>query len=145
MLPISNIFKRYKITDSIRSIEFGTTTNKIATRNPVEFSTGTTTCSKLLLDRTHSTRLHYFLQRKRAVHPRLVSTAQQDNMDQVGLIGISLPKSHVMLDQVLICTGQSQGRVEGSTRSCWMKERIPLHKTSSFCQNGLPSAIPLRD
>jgi hypothetical protein len=41
------------------------------------------------------------------MHPRLVLVAQQDNMDQVRLIGIYLPKPDVMLDQVLICTGQS--------------------------------------
>jgi hypothetical protein len=64
MLPISNIFKRYKITDITRSIKFGTMTNKVATRNPVEFGTGTTTCSKLLLDRTHSTRLYCFFKRR---------------------------------------------------------------------------------
>jgi phospholipase/lecithinase/hemolysin len=34
---IINIFKGYKITYFIRPIEFDTTTNKIATRNPAEF------------------------------------------------------------------------------------------------------------
>jgi hypothetical protein len=52
------------------------------------------------------------------VHPILVSAAQQDNMDQIRITGISLPKSDVMLDQVLVCTRQSRGRVEGSTWSC---------------------------
>jgi hypothetical protein len=33
--------------------------------------------------------------------------AQGDNMDQGRLIGISLPKSDVMLDHVLIYIGQS--------------------------------------
>jgi hypothetical protein len=33
-------------------------------------------------------------------------------MDQVRLIGISLPKPDVILDQTLICTGQLQGSVE---------------------------------
>jgi hypothetical protein len=32
-----------------------------------------------------------------------MSAAQQENMHQVKLTGISLPKSDVMLDQVLIC------------------------------------------
>jgi hypothetical protein len=71
--------------------------------------------------------------------------AQGDNMDQGRLIGISLPKSDVMLDHVLIYIGQSWGRVEESTRHSWMRERVPYHKTSSICQNGLPGAIPLRD
>jgi hypothetical protein len=47
-----------------------------------------------------------------------VSAAQRDNMDQVRITGICLPKPDVILDQILICTGQSQGRVEGSTRYC---------------------------
>jgi hypothetical protein len=79
------------------------------------------------------------------MHPRLVLAAQQDNMDQVRLTGISLPKSDMMLDQVLIYTGQSRGRVEGSTQSYWMRERTPRHKTSSICQNRLPGTISLRD
>jgi hypothetical protein len=74
-----------------------------------------------------------------------MSAAQQDNIHQVKLTGINLPKSDVMLDQVLICIEQLQGRLEGSTRNCWMRERIPHHKISSICQNGLPSVIPPRD
>jgi hypothetical protein len=38
IFSITNIFKGCKITDFTRPIEFGTTTNKVATRNPVEFS-----------------------------------------------------------------------------------------------------------
>jgi hypothetical protein len=34
---ITNNFKGYKITEFTRPIEFGTTTNKVATRNPMEF------------------------------------------------------------------------------------------------------------
>jgi hypothetical protein len=79
------------------------------------------------------------------MHPRLVSAAQQDNMDQVKLIGINLPKFDVMLNQVLIRTEQSRGRLEGSNWNCWMRERIPHHKISSIYQNGLPSTILLRD
>jgi hypothetical protein len=36
-------------------------------------------------------------------------------MDKGRLAGINLPKPDVILDQMLICTGQSQGGVEGST------------------------------
>jgi hypothetical protein len=79
------------------------------------------------------------------VHPRLVLAAQQDNMDQVRLTDISLPKSDVILDQVPIRTGQSRGRVEGSTPSCWMRERVQHHKTSSTYQHVLPGTMPLRD
>ena len=42
---------------------------------------GTTTCSKLLLGRTNRTRLHCFLQRTDAVHPRRKSAARWDNID----------------------------------------------------------------
>jgi hypothetical protein len=35
-------------------------------------------------------------------------------MDQVRLTVICLPKPDVILDQMLICTGQLQGSVEGS-------------------------------
>jgi hypothetical protein len=52
------------------------------------------------------------------VHPRLVLAAQHDNMDQVRLTSICLLKPDVILDQMLICTGQSQGKVKGSTRNC---------------------------
>jgi hypothetical protein len=79
------------------------------------------------------------------MHPRLVSAAQRDNMDQVRLTGICLPKADVILDQMLICTGQLQGRVEGSTQNYWTRERIPHHKTSSSCQDGLPGTMSSRD
>jgi hypothetical protein len=52
------------------------------------------------------------------MHPRLVSAAQRDNMDQVRLTCICLPKPDVILDQMLIRTEQLQGRVEGSTQNC---------------------------
>jgi hypothetical protein len=45
ILSIINIFKRYKITDFTRPIELGTMTNKVATRNPVDFGSAMTTCS----------------------------------------------------------------------------------------------------
>jgi hypothetical protein len=72
-------------------------------------------------------------------------TTNKLEKDQVRLTDISLPKFDVMLDQVPICTGQLQGRVEGSTRSYWMREHVPHHKTSSTCQHVLPSTMPLRD
>jgi hypothetical protein len=62
------------------------------------------------------------------MHPRRISAAQRDNSDQIRLTDISLPKPDVILDQMLICTGQSQDSVEGSTRSYCMMERIPHHK-----------------
>jgi hypothetical protein len=40
IFSITNIFKGYKITDFTRPIEFRTTMNKVATRNPVEFDSG---------------------------------------------------------------------------------------------------------
>jgi hypothetical protein len=48
----------------------------------------------------------------------------------------------VILDQTLICTGQSQGSVEGSNRSYWMMEWI---KTSFTCHHVLPDTMLLRD
>jgi hypothetical protein len=62
------------------------------------------------------------------VHPRWISVAQRDNLDQARLIDISLPKPDVIPDQTLICTEQLQDSVEGSTRSYWMMERIPHHR-----------------
>jgi hypothetical protein len=59
--------------------------------------------------------------------------------------GISLLKPDVILDQTLICTGQLQGSVEGSTWSYWIRERIPHHKTSSTCHHILPSTMLLQD
>jgi hypothetical protein len=44
IFSITNIFKGYKITDITRPNELGTTTNKVATRNPVELGSETTTC-----------------------------------------------------------------------------------------------------
>jgi hypothetical protein len=38
ILSITNIFKSYKITDLTRPIELGTMMNKVATMNPVEYS-----------------------------------------------------------------------------------------------------------
>jgi hypothetical protein len=66
-----------------------------------------TTRYNLQHGRRHSTRKHCFHQRKDAVHPRWISAAQRDNTDQVRLIGISLPKPDVTLDQTLIYTIQS--------------------------------------
>ena len=106
---------------------------------------GTTTCSKLLLRRTNRPRLHFFLQRTDAVHPRWKSTARRDNIDQGKSAGICLPKPDVMQDQVLICTGQSQGGQGRSTQNCWMKECIPHHKTSSNYHHVLPSTMLLWD
>jgi hypothetical protein len=40
IFSITNIFKGYKITYFTRPIEFGTTMNKVVTRNPVEFGSG---------------------------------------------------------------------------------------------------------
>jgi hypothetical protein len=72
-----------------------------------------------------------------------MSVGQRGNMDQVRLAGICLPKPDVILDKMMICIGQSQNRVEGSIRNCWMRERVSPYKTSSICQNGLPDVIPL--
>ena len=105
----------------------------------------TTTCSKLLLGRTSRTRLHYFLHRTDAVHPRRKLAARQDNVDQEEPVGICLPKPDMMQDQALICTGQSQGGQGRSTQNCWMKERIPHHKTSSNYLHILPGTMPLWD
>jgi hypothetical protein len=44
IFSITNIFKGYKITDLTRPNELGTMTNKVATRNPTELGSGTTTC-----------------------------------------------------------------------------------------------------
>ena len=76
-----------------------------------------TTCSKLLLGRTNSPRLHCFLQRTDVVHPRRKSTARWDNMEQRRPVGIYLPKFDVMLDIMLICTGQSQAGDEDQPRT----------------------------
>jgi hypothetical protein len=47
---------------------------------------------------------------------------------------------------VEFCIRRSQNNCLGYPRSSlWMRERIPHHKTSFICQNGLPSAIPPRD
>ena len=105
----------------------------------------TTTCSKLLLGRTNRTRIHCFLQRTGEVHPRRKSAAQRDNMDQGRPVGISLPKSDVMLDQVLICTGQSQGRRGGSAQNYQMGEHISHHKTFSIYRHVLPDKMSLQD
>jgi hypothetical protein len=64
-------------------------------------------------------------------------------MDQVRLAGISLPKPDVILDQTLVCTGQSQSSMKGTTQSYWMMERIPHHKTSSTCHHVLPGILLL--
>jgi hypothetical protein len=40
ILSITNIFKRYKITNLTRSIELSIMTNKVATRNLVEYGSG---------------------------------------------------------------------------------------------------------
>jgi hypothetical protein len=75
------------------------------------------------------------------VHPRRISAAQQDNLNQARLTDISLPKPDVILDLTLICTGQPQGSAEGSTRSYWMMERIPHHKTFFTCHHVLPGTM----
>ena len=106
---------------------------------------GMTTCSKLLLGRTNRPRLHYFLQRTDAVHPRRKSAAQRDNMEQRRLAGIYLPKTDVMLDMVLICTRQSQDRRRGSTQNYQMKEQSPHHKTSSNYCHVHPGTLLLWD
>jgi hypothetical protein len=62
-------------------------------------------------------------------------------MDQVRLTDIYLPKLDMILDQMLICTKQSQGRVEGSAQNRWKREHIPHHKTSSTYQDGLPGTM----
>ena len=92
----------------------------------------------MLLGRANHTRLHCFLQMTDAAHPRRKSAARWDNVEQEEPAGICLPKSNVIPDMVLICTGQSQGRQRGSTQNCWMKERIPHHKTSSNYRHILP-------
>jgi hypothetical protein len=80
-----------------------------------------------------------------AVHPRQKSAARRDNMEQRRPTDICLPKSDVMLDMVLICTEQSQGRRRGSTQNWQMKERIPHHKTPSNYHHVLPSTMLLRE
>ena len=114
-------------------------------KTQTELGSRMTTCSKLLLGRTHPTWLHCFLQRTGTVHPRRKLAAQRDNMDQGRLAGISLSKSDMTPDQALICTGQSQDRQGGSTHNYWMKERIPHHKTSSNYRHVPPGTMPLGD
>jgi hypothetical protein len=92
------MFKGYKITDLTRPIELSTTMNKVATRNPMEYGSENDYVLLVAIGRTRSTRLYCFLQRKSVVHPRLVSVPQWDNMGQVRLTGICLPKPDVMLD-----------------------------------------------
>jgi len=109
------------------------------------WGSGTTTCPKLLLGRTNRHRLHCFLQRTDAVHPRWKSAARQDNMEQRRLVGICLPKTDVMLDMVLIFTGQSQDRRRGSTQNYQMKEWSPHHKTSSNYHHVHPGTLLPQD
>jgi len=66
-------------------------------------------------------------------------------MDQRRLAGICLPKPDVMQDQVLIYTGQPQGRQRAPAKNYRMKGRSPHHKTSSNYRHQLPDATPLRD
>ena len=80
----------------------------------------------MLLGRTNRHQLHCFLQRTNAVHPRRKSAARQGNMEQRRPAGICLPKTDVMLDMVLICTGQSQDRRRGSTQNCRMKDEAHI-------------------
>ena len=110
ILFIINGFKKYKITHLTRPNELDNTTSKVTKGTRTQLGSRTTTCSKLLLGRTNRTRLHCFLQRTDAVHPRRKSGGRQDNMEQRRSAGIYLPKSNVMLDMVLICTEQSQDK-----------------------------------
>jgi hypothetical protein len=75
------------------------------------------------------------------VHLRRISVAQQDNSDQVRLTDISLPKLDVILDQTLICTGQSQGSMEGWNSSHITRLHSPAttyYLVQCCCEISLP-------
>jgi hypothetical protein len=92
---------------------------------------------------TNSDTLFSLKEGRSASKTDISSTA--DNPNQVRLIDITQPKPDVILDQTLICTGQSQGSVEGSTQSYWMMESIPHHKTFSTCHHVLPGTMLPQD
>jgi hypothetical protein len=146
----SNIFKEYKITYLTIPNEFSTINRSISSKEPSGI---------LALEWLVPTEF-YLLLRRTYLPGHTVSSKEGHNASKIGvnstglLLGLGnayrhlsteAPYSDVILDQMLICIGQSQDRVEESTRCCWMRECVPHHKTSSICQSGLPSAIPLRD
>jgi hypothetical protein len=141
-----SIFKEYKIIDFTRPIEFGTMTNKVATRNPTEIwlwkRLRAPSCYSA--EQTLPGYTVFFKGRAQFIHDSC-QRHSKTTWTRGRLTGISLPKYDVMLDHVLICAGQSQGRVDESTRHICMRERVPHHKTSFICQNGLPSTIPMKD
>jgi hypothetical protein len=84
---ITNIFKEYKIIYLTRPNEFSTSNRPISSKEPSEIlalERLVPTEFYLLLGRTHPTRSHCFLQRKDAVHPRLVSAAQDHRTTRTG-------------------------------------------------------------